>query len=139
MRQNNKTCLCCKKTYSFCTGCSAYDHLPRWMAIFHDENCKKLFNATTDYLAGEITEEEVKAIFDTCDLSDKANFHHSIQELIAQIYGNGNKAEVKADKLVETVPELAKNKEVKAKTVSTKMEYASRTNKKSKKEIVNVD
>lgn len=101
MRQkNNRTCLCCSKTYTFCLHCSDYDHLPRWMNIFHDENCKNLFDITNEYMAGKITAEEAKERYSKCDLSYKNKLKTSIVNAINTVNRAARKKVVKT-KVVE--------------------------------------
>ena len=97
MKKNNKKCIVCGKVYTFCNSCSAFDRYPRWMGIYHDENCKNVFEITSDYLSGDITKEEAKVRLDKCDLSNKQNFHKVILDAINQIYGEdkGNKKAVR--------------------------------------------
>lgn len=84
--KKNKTCIVCNKKYTFCTGCAEFDRFPRWMAIYHDENCKKIFETASDFLAGEISQQVAKEQFDKCDLSGKESFHYKIQEAINLVY-----------------------------------------------------
>jgi hypothetical protein len=88
MKKNNKKCICCGEVYTFCTGCSEYDKYPRWMAIYHNENCKNLFNISSDFLAGELSKEEASTRLKDCDLSYKNKLHHSIVDAIDKIQKN---------------------------------------------------
>lgn len=111
MRQkNNRTCLCCSKTYTFCLHCSDYDHLPRWMNIFHNENCKKLFDITNEYLSGGITAEEAKERYSKCDLSYKNKLDKSIVKAI-DMANKATKKKVAKEKVVEekVVKEIAED------------------------------
>jgi hypothetical protein len=60
---------------------------PIWYNLYHNENCKNIFNAASDYLANAITKEEAKEHFDNCDLSYKEKLHHKIVEAINDVYG----------------------------------------------------
>ena len=86
MVKNNKTCILCGKVYSFCNRCEEFDHLPRWMAIYCSDNCRKIFSALTEYNAGNITKEQAAAELSKCDLSDKKHFHPFNQEKIDEIF-----------------------------------------------------
>ena len=85
MRKLNKKCICCGKVYSFCTGCREYDNQPRWKAIYHDENCKNIFNIANDYYAKIISADEAKELFSACDLTDKESFHSAIAKAIDEV------------------------------------------------------
>jgi predicted transcriptional regulator len=86
MKVNNKKCIVCGVRYTFCTSCSEFDKEPRWRAIYHDANCKKIFETATDYLAGQLTKEQAKESFDQCDLSNKDNFNATIIKAIDKVY-----------------------------------------------------
>lgn len=101
MRRENKTCICCGKKYEFCLNCAEYDHLPRWMNIWHNENCKNLFDITTEYLAGNITSEKAKEEFAKCDLSYKNELHESIINAINEVNKRNKKIAVSKEKTVE--------------------------------------
>ena len=88
MKKNNKTCLCCQTKYTFCLNCSDFDNMPRWMAIFHDKNCKEIFNTITSYYDKTITKEQAKTILNNCDLSNKKMFNNKIQDAINEIYAD---------------------------------------------------
>ena len=86
MRKINRTCIVCGHKYSYCPSCMEDAYKPKWMTIFHDENCKNIFNATSDYLANDITKEKAKELLDKCDLSNKTSLHHTIVEALDAIY-----------------------------------------------------
>lgn len=85
MAKNNKICVCCTKAYSYCPHCSADDSKPSWMNMFCSEDCKNLFQAATDYYAGELTKEKAKEIVKNADLSNKSNFKTSIVKFINEL------------------------------------------------------
>ena len=94
MKMNNKTCICCGKVYTFCTGCSQYDNEPRWKAIYHNETCKDIFIIVSDYLQKAISKEEAKSRLSKCDLSYKDKLHKNIQNGIAEILAEEKKEEI---------------------------------------------
>lgn len=110
VRRNNKTCIVCSKQYTFCTGCSEFDSEPRWKAIYCDENCKKLFEYASGFLAGEITKAQAKAGFDSCDLSYKASIHPSIQKAIDTAYASDPVVAVE-NVSVQTTPKSVEKKD----------------------------
>ena len=60
MKQNNKNCIICGKAYTFCTNCSKFDHLPRWMGMFHSKECKDIFDTISDYQSKVCSKEEAQ-------------------------------------------------------------------------------
>lgn len=105
MKRNNKKCICCGKIYTYCNSCEAYAHLAPWHAIYHDQNCRTIFMAVTDYLAQEISKERAKEILDGCDLSNKAAFHPTTIAAIDEIYYVEPVIEPDAETTVEEVAE----------------------------------
>ena len=85
MIKNNKVCILCGKKYSFCNRCEEFDHLPRWMAIYCSDNCKKIFDAISAYNMKLKTKEDVAKILKECDLSRKSEFKESCQKYIDEI------------------------------------------------------
>jgi hypothetical protein len=77
------------------------------MNMFCSENCKNLFQAATDYYAGELTPSKAKAIVEKADLSNKDNFKPSIVKFIDELSG------VKAEEIVDTVSEAVEAPETK--------------------------
>lgn len=86
IKKNNRKCVCCQTEYYFCPNCSDYDTLPRWMTIFHDENCREIFNTVSSYCNNVITKDQAKKRLDKCDLSNKHTFKDSIKSKISEIY-----------------------------------------------------
>lgn len=84
--KNNKQCVCCGQRYTYCSNCRDFDHLPAWMAIFHDVNCKEIFNTIASYNNKHITKEQAKDTLDKCDLSNKDMLKQSLQDKINEIY-----------------------------------------------------
>ena len=58
VKKNNKKCILCGKTYTYCSRCEEFDHLPRWMEIYCSDNCITIFNTLTEYNAENITARE---------------------------------------------------------------------------------
>ena len=100
-KKNNRKCICCSTEYRYCNSCSEDRTKPVWYTIYHNENCKNIFDAASDYLAGAITKEEARQKFDACDLSYKNKLHNKIVEAINAVYG----AKVETQNVVETVVE----------------------------------
>ena len=115
IKKNNKTCVCCQKKYTFCLSCSDFDSFPRWMAIYHDENCKKICNTTSKYRFKHITKEQARKILDECDLSNRESFNKTIQKDLDEIYINDVKdvTNVIEEKIVSEIKEPVKTIEIK--------------------------
>lgn len=89
VKKNNKTCIVCSKKYTYCSGCSEFDRYPRWMGIFHNENCKNIYTVTNDYINRHLsgmTKAEARELLDKCDLSYKEQLHKNIRAALDEIY-----------------------------------------------------
>ena len=123
MKKNNKTCICCQKKNTFCLNCSDFDNLPRWMAIYHDENCKKICNATSQYKFNNITKEQAREILNGCDLSHKKSFNKTIQKDLDEIYAvDSEDMSVKEIKTTDIIKEVEIVENEKVEVVKTKEE-----------------
>ena len=83
---NNRRCIVCSVAYKFCNSCVEFKHLEPWHNIFHDNNCREIYNAVSAYIGKEKTKEETKARLDKCDLSGKNNFKTAIINAIDDVY-----------------------------------------------------
>ena len=118
-RKNNRKCICCSVEYRYCNTCNEDKMKPAWHTIYHNENCKDIFNTASDYLAGAITKEEARQKFDACDLSYKHKLHNKIVEAINDVYGV--KVEVKNEPVVEIKEEVVEKTESKHSVEVNKM------------------
>ena len=122
-QKNNRICIVCRKEYSYCGNCSEDRLKEPWHAIYHNANCKDIFNVASDYLAGAITKEEARKKFDDCDLSYKENLHYKILEAVNTVYGitepntEEKTTEVADEGTLATVKETESKKSYKKKVV----------------------
>lgn len=105
-KKNNRKCICCSVEYRYCNTCSEDKMKPIWYTIYHNENCKDIFNIASDYLAGAITKEEARYKFDLCDLSYKNKLHNKIVEAINAVY----EVKVETENTVEVAVEIKEDK-----------------------------
>ena len=81
-KKNNRVCVCCGKTYTYCPTCGKDSVKPIWMNTFHDENCKTIFYAVVDFLTGTINKNEAKKILSKCSINRGVKFKGNIPETI---------------------------------------------------------
>jgi tRNA G26 N,N-dimethylase Trm1 len=86
MGRRDRECYLCGKEYQYCPTCSQDKMKPTWMAEFHDENCKNIFDFCTRFNMELMTKEEAKEALEKCDLSNKENFKSYVKEDIANIF-----------------------------------------------------
>lgn len=121
MSKNNlRMCCVCHKEYPFCL-CNPEDRLkPTWHFAYCSENCKDIYNITSAFEDGRITDTEAKAKLEKLDLSEKDNFGESYQKSIASIMKAKAQVIKKENKKTET-------KSVK-KDIVTKVENEAESN-----------
>ena len=100
MGRRTRECLLCGEKYNYCPTCTQDKTKPAWMAEFHDDNCKSIFDICTRFNMQLFTKEEAKAAIEKCDLSNKANFKDYVQRDLANIFAEepkqkrGKRAEI---------------------------------------------
>ncbi|MEG0899818.1 MAG: hypothetical protein RSF40_08945 [Oscillospiraceae bacterium] len=79
MAKQNRTCHVCGERYYYCssTSCGESFDKPTWMVLFHDENCKNIWDAISDHFYKKISDEEAIDRLNKCDLSQRCNFNFS--------------------------------------------------------------
>lgn len=91
VKKNNKKCILCGNTYTYCSRCEEFDHLPRWMEIYCSDNCRTIFNTLTEYNANNITAKEAAEKIKDCDMSNVDHFHEFNKNLIEEIQKENSK------------------------------------------------
>lgn len=81
-----RECYLCGEKYGYCPSCSQDKYKPAWMATFHSENCKNIFDIATRFNMQLLTKEEAKAVMEQCDLSNKSNFKSYVQRDLENIF-----------------------------------------------------
>ena len=113
MVKDNKTCILCGKKYSYCSGCSEFDHLPRWMGCYCSENCKDVFNILSGYNMKHKTKEEAKSLLEKCDLTKTESYSDFNKACINTIMENeGEPKETIIKNVVNTVSEKTEDKPI---------------------------
>ena len=84
--RNNKICLTCGKTYTYCSSCSQYAHLPLWMTEFHDDNCRQIFNIVSRYAMGKISAGDALEQLKNCDVSGVDNFQNNVSKYLTELW-----------------------------------------------------
>jgi hypothetical protein len=89
---------------------------PTWMAEFHSENCKNIFDICTRYNMQLLAKEDAKAAIEKCDLSNKAHFKDYVQRDLGTILAEepkpkrGKRAEMKIlDEATGLEPEIVES------------------------------
>jgi hypothetical protein len=88
MGKRSRKCYLCGEGYKYCPTCSNDKMKPAWMAEFHDENCKNIFDICTRFNMKFISKIEAQNELNACDLSNKLNFksyvQHDLEVILAE-------------------------------------------------------
>ena len=80
-----RMCCVCHKEYPFCL-CNPEDRLkPTWHFAYCSENCKDIYNITSSFENGRLSDIDAKAKLEKLDLNEKDNFGESYKKSIASI------------------------------------------------------
>ena len=88
MGKRSRECYLCGEKYNFCPTCSQDRMKPAWMAEFHSENCKNIFDICTRFNMQLMSKTEARTALSNCDLSQKANFKDYVQRDITNIFAD---------------------------------------------------
>ena len=83
--QANRVCKTCGKKYFYCSNCDKTLNSPQWMLMWHDENCKNVFEIVSDYAQGRISKKEAKNKLEKCNLRVEYTFTEKIRNYVDEI------------------------------------------------------
>lgn len=102
MGRKTRECYLCGEVYHYCPTCSQDRMKPSWMAEFHDENCKNIFDICTRFNMQLMTKEDAQKALEACDLSNKDHFKSYVQRDLVNIFAE--ETQPKRGKRVEIKP-----------------------------------
>ena len=85
MAKRNRECYLCGEKYTYCPTCTQDKMKPSWMAEFHSENCKNIFDICTRFNMGLMSKSEAQDALLECDLTNLKNFKSYVQRDIENI------------------------------------------------------
>lgn len=105
-----RKCVLCGKEYKFCPTCNNDKHKPLWHKLYHDENCKNIFDALNNYNFELATKEETKEMLSKCDLTLELSEHYrnEINAIMAEPKKSkqSKKVEIEEEPKAEIEPEV---------------------------------
>ena len=115
MGRRTRECLLCGTKYEYCPTCSQDKMKPSWMAEFHNENCKNIFDICTRFNMQLMDKAEAQVALKECDLSGKANFKPFAQKDFENIFAEDKvivpvEAEITEDEVVVEVAPVTRGK-----------------------------
>ena len=72
------------------------------MLMWHDENCKKIFEVASNYAQGAITKEDAKSELDGCNLRVFYTFKENIRTILEEILAEEKVVETPQQQTVAT-------------------------------------
>ena len=111
MARRDRQCYLCGQHYKYCPTCSEDRMKPAFMAEFHSENCKHIFEICTNFNLGLKSKLEAQEALIECDLSEQANFKPYVQRDIENIFAEEPKKRGKRAEL-NLVDEMLDSHEV---------------------------
>ena len=103
MARRKRECYLCGESYEYCGSCSQDRTKPSWMAEFHSESCKNIFDICTRYNLGMMSKAEAQKALESCDLTNKANFKSYVQRDLEVIFEEEPKKKAKKSESHEVV------------------------------------
>lgn len=91
MDTKTRICSVCGKNYKYCPKCREFESLPTWMFAFCSENCKSIYNTTSNYEDGIISADDAKKSLEKLDLSKSNNYGESYKLTLKKIDKNVTK------------------------------------------------
>ena len=84
--RHDRECVICGRHYDYCPNCAQYDEKPRWMFMFDNENCKKIYDVVNDYKIGKIDAQAARSRFNNLDMSQRGQFVKGFKRVVDEIY-----------------------------------------------------
>lgn len=81
--QTNRVCKTCGKKYFYCSNCHVKN--PQWMLMWHEENCKNVFEIVSAFVQGQISKNTAKQRLQKCDLTHLYTFKENIRNYVEDI------------------------------------------------------
>ena len=117
-----RMCCVCHKEYSFCPVCNPEDRLkPTWNFAYCSENCKDIYNITSSFENGRLSDIDAKAKLEKLDLNEKDNFGESYQKSI--------------DSIMKAKAQVIKKENKKTEVKSVKKDIVTKANKEAESNV----
>lgn len=93
MEKHLRTCVVCKKSYSYCPRCNEDKNKETWHLAYCSSDCRTVYKTLTSYAEGDFGADTAKSILDKCDLSRREYFGESYTRILEQIERESVKTE----------------------------------------------
>ena len=133
MKRANRKCIVCGTEYEFCDSCgtSAAQRDDMWKALYHDMNCKHIYEALSAYMVGTRTNEEVIKMLSACNF-DGIHLKPTMQKAYDEIMELATAPQSKKEEAVEAKSDTQEQEEKNNKTNKVEKKQDDPTNNKKK-------
>lgn len=90
-----RKCLLCQKEYKYCPYCAEDAYKPKWMFLFHDENCSEIFDVLQRHEQNFYTDEEAIQRLKKLDLTVLENSTQSVKNQVQKILSKEKAVQMK--------------------------------------------
>lgn len=90
-----RKCLLCQKEYKYCPYCAEDAYKPKWMFLFHDENCSEIFDVLQRHEQNFYTDEEAIQRLKKLDLTVLKNSTQSVKNQVQKILSKEKAVQMK--------------------------------------------
>lgn len=105
MERKLRICCVCGTQYKYCPKCNEDKDKPHWMFVYHEENCKNIYDVMTKYEWGQINANEAATELEKLDLSKLDSFGESYRNTLNKIMSNVSKTIVEEAIMEEAISE----------------------------------
>ena len=96
-KKNNRVCIICGQTYTFCPVCNSQDkNKPSWYFIFNNQNCHDIYEVCVDYRDNKIDAKEAYKRISKLNISNLESFNETTKAQIKEILLSNEKIEKKS-------------------------------------------
>lgn len=93
-----RSCALCGGKYQYCPHCSDFDSEPKWKTMFHDNNCKTIFDILQKHFLKQYSDAEAVTLLNACDLSVIDNATEAVRNDCKAILDSVKEKEVSESK-----------------------------------------
>lgn len=83
--KKSRICCVCHNEYTYCPRCNEDKSKPTWYFSFCSENCKEIYQTTSQFENGIISKEDALSKLSELDISGLKNFGNSYKDSIYKI------------------------------------------------------
>ena len=113
--QTNRICKTCGVKYFYCSNCDKTLQSPQWMLMWHEENCKNVFEIVSAYVQKQIDKVTAKERLSHCNLKNLYSYKENIRKYVEEILEEDKKVveEKKQFKAEKIRPSSKRNRQQK--------------------------